>query len=407
MRNNYGKSHSTYECAICHGIANSLFSLAEVKDNVHLNKLRLEEGHIQERLQGLDPAAKELIDNNVRRIRRFAQFQLLMYRNMELKVDAGGVVLGQRVIPLDTVGVYAPGGRFPLLSSGLMTVVPAKVAGVRRIIAATPPGQSRPHPAVLYGLIAAGATEIYTIGGAQAIAAMAIGTSSVPKVDKILGPGNRYVNEAKKQLFGEVGIDLLAGPSEVLIFADDSANFDYVVYDLLAQAEHDPDARACLVTTSQQLAERVTQQMPSCIDTLETRDILKQSWQTHGSVVVVESVMEGIRYIDQYAPEHLELHLKNEVLRTAFMKLRNYGSIFLGASVPVVFSDKLIGPNSTLPTGKAAMYTGGLSVGAYLKIQTYQQVRNRRVKRALAKRAVIQSHFENLAGHEYSAKLRT
>ncbi len=287
-----------------------------------------------------------------------------------------------------------------------MTVIPAKVAGVKTIVVSTPPGTNRPHPATLYGMVAAGATDIFTIGGAQAIAAMAYGTKSVPKVEKIVGPGNRFVNEAKKQVFGEVGIDLLAGPSEVLVFADQSSVFEHVVFDLLAQAEHDPDARACLVTTSSELANKVNREISGYIENLETRDILKLSWNDHGRIVLVDSIQEGINCVNDYAPEHLELHLAKKNMPSAFKGLRNYGSIFLGDNTPVVFSDKLIGTNHVLPTGRSARYTGGLNVGTFLKILTYQDVRSKTARRVLAESAAMQSHIENLAAHAGSAELR-
>src|SRR5579875_297188 len=375
-------------------------------DGVKLEGLRLTQDEIDKMLRGLDSDVKHLIEVNARRIRRFAEFQLSMYKNMELKLDGGGTILGQKIIPLDSVGAYVPGGRYPLLSSPLMTIIPAKVAGVRRILATTPPGHDRPHPATLYGMMIAGATNIYTIGGAQAIAAMAYGSESVPRVDKIVGPGNRVVNEAKRQLFGEVGVDLLAGPSEVLVFADESARLEYVVLDLLAQAEHDPDARACLVTTSQELAKEVQRNIDLYIEKLDTREVLRVSWQNHGSIVIADSIQEGIEYINKYAPEHLELHLKKANLKKAFRDLRNYGSIFLGEDTPVVFSDKLIGTNHTLPTGGTARFSGGLSVGAYLKIVTYQRVSNLKSLRYLARRASTQSRIEHLAGHAASAEAR-
>ncbi|MEM3489616.1 MAG: histidinol dehydrogenase, partial [Nitrososphaerota archaeon] len=217
-------------------------------DQVKLDNVLFTKEEIASSIDLVPNEVKELIDTNISRIRKFAEFQLSMYKEMELEVDGGETILGQRVLPVESVGVYVPGGRFPLLSSALMAIVPAKVAGVERIIAATPPGKNRPDPSVIYGIVKSGANEILKAGGAQAIAAMAYGTESVKKVDKIVGPGNKYVNEAKRQVFGAVGIDLLAGPSEVLIIADETADPIKVGYDLLAQAEHDVAARSCLVT---------------------------------------------------------------------------------------------------------------------------------------------------------------
>ncbi|MEM3192601.1 MAG: histidinol dehydrogenase [Candidatus Parvarchaeota archaeon] len=375
-------------------------------DQVKLDNVLFTKEEIASSIDLVPNEVKELIDTNISRIRKFAEFQLSMYKEMELEVDGGETILGQRVLPVESVGVYVPGGRFPLLSSALMAIVPAKVAGVERIIAATPPGKNRPDPSVIYGIVKSGANEILKAGGAQAIAAMAYGTESVKKVDKIVGPGNKYVNEAKRQVFGAVGIDLLAGPSEVLIIADETADPIKVGYDLLAQAEHDVAARSCLVTTSAKLASDVEKKMDDLINSLSTKEILKVSWKQKGSIILSESLDDAIEYANSYAPEHLELHLSKESEKVAFRKLRNYGSLFLNEMTPVVFSDKLIGTNHILPTNAAARYTGGLSVGSFLKILTYQKVRGTNSLRYLSERAFKQSTIEGLAGHAKSAALR-
>lgn len=381
-------------------------SFTERFDGVKLKHLKLSHEEIDERLKLLDPDAKKLIDINHDRITRFARFQLSMYRDMEMNTDGGRTLLGHRVIPVDTAGIYVPAGRFPLLSASLMGIIPAKVAGVRRIVACTPPGEGKPHPAVLYGIVKAGATDIFTIGGAQAIAAMALGTETIPKVDKIAGPGNRFVNEAKRALFGKVGIDLLAGPSEVLVLADETAVAETVILDLLAQAEHDDDARACLVTTSEELATKVNSSIGRYIEALPTRDILKRSWETHGCIAYSPEIEKCIDFVNAYAPEHLELHLASGLLDSVYRKLTNYGSAFLGADVPVVLSDKLIGTNHVLPTMKASRYSGGLSVGSFLKVLTYQKLLNKSVSSMLAKSAKKQSDYESLSAHAASAELR-
>ncbi len=376
-------------------------------DGIDLKKFLLSDSEIEKKISNLEPSTKELIDTNISRIRKFAEFQMGMYKEMQLEVDGGGTVLGQRIIPIKAVGVYVPAGRFPLLSSALMGIIPAKVAGVKRIVAMTPPGKGRPDPAVLYGMLKAGADEIYTIGGIQAIAAMAYGTESIRPVDKIIGPGNKFVNEAKRQVFGRVGIDLLAGPSEVLILADESACTEKVVYDLLAQAEHDTAARSCLITNSRSLANDVIDKMEYYISTLETKEILKESWANKGSILLCDTINEAIEAANDYAPEHLELHLSQENKELAFSKLYNFGSLFMNEDTPVVFSDKLIGTNHTLPTNRAARYTGGLSVGAFIKILTYQEVIKKESLYNLADRAQRQSKLEGLAGHAKSAELRT
>ena len=376
-------------------------------DGIDIKKFILSGMEIEKRLSSLESTTRELIDTNISRIKKFAEFQMGMYKEMLLEVDNGGTVLGQRIIPISSVGVYVPAGRFPLLSSALMGIIPAKVAGVKRIVAMTPPGKQRPDPAVLYGMVRAGADEIYTIGGIQAIAAMAYGTESIKPVDKIIGPGNKFVNEAKRQVFGRVGIDLLAGPSEVLILADESACTEKVAYDLLAQAEHDTAARSCLITNSKSLAEDIAEKMEYYINTLETKEILKESWANKGSIILCDTIKEAIEAANEYAPEHLELHLSCENKELAFSKLHNYGSLFINEDTPVVFSDKLIGTNHTLPTNRAARYTGGLSVGAFIKILTYQEVIKKESLYNLADRAQKQSKLEGLAGHSKSAELRT
>lgn len=384
----------------------ALRKYTEKFDHVNLEKFKLSEEEINTITSKVPEETRELIDTNIERIRRFCEFQKSMYKDMEYVTDDGETILGQKIIPVESVGVYVPGGRFPLLSSALMGIIPSKVAGVKRIVAATPPGNERPHPAVLYGMVKAGATEILTVGGIQAIAALSYGTESVQKVDKICGPGNKFVNEAKRQVFGTVGIDLLAGPSEVLVIADESADEETVAYDLLAQAEHDVAARSCLVTTSKELAEGVRDNMGKYIDSLATKEILKESWEKFGSIVYCDTMDDAVVYTNSYAPEHLELHLNDSNTQFAFENLRNFGSLFLNDSTPVVFSDKLIGTNHTLPTQTAARYTGGLSVGAFLKILTYQKVSGKKALNDLSQRATKQSLVEGLAGHAKSAEIR-
>lgn len=381
-------------------------ALEKKYDNVEIDRFRLDKETITEIISRVPPNIKDIIDTNISRIEKFAKFQLSMYRNMELKTDGDATTLGQRVLPIENVGVYIPGGRYPLLSTPPMTIIPAKVAGCGRIVVCTPPGEHRPNPATLYGIVKAGATEIYTIGGAQAIAAMAYGSESLKHVDKIAGPGNAYVNEAKKQVFGKVGIDLLAGPSEILVLADETALEEEVMADLLSQAEHDPAARACLVTTSGKLANSVFEKMEKYINTLSTREILNKSWANHGIIALCDSLVEAIEYANNYGPEHLELHLKSSDIDFAFENLVNYGSIFLGHGIPAVFSDKLLGPNHTLPTRGASRYSGGLSVGSFIKILTYSSISRNDVRDMLARRVKTQSDFEGFAAKARSAELR-
>ncbi|WP_393971958.1 histidinol dehydrogenase [Oxyplasma meridianum] len=375
-------------------------------DKLQLEKFLLSKDEIENKIKNLNPKTKDLIDENITRITKFARFQLSMYRDMQIEVDGNETVLGQKIVPISSAGIYVPAGRFPLLSSALMGIIPAKVAGVKRIVAMTPPGENRPDIGVLYGIYKAGATEVYTIGGIQAIGALAYGTETIKPVDKIFGPGNKYVNEAKRQVFGEVGIDLLAGPSEVLIIADETANIDLVAYDLLAQAEHDIAARSCLVTTSREMALKLKNEMPKYIETLATREILRVSWKEKGSIIYCNNFDEALEYANNYAPEHLELHVSIKHREEAFEKLDNFGSLFMNQNTPVVFSDKLIGTNHTLPTNRASRYTGGLNVGAFLKVLTFQEVLGEVALKELSRRAFEQSKLEGLSGHAKSAELR-
>ncbi len=375
-------------------------------DKVNITDFRMEDSAIERIISQVPDKIKEIIDTNIKRIESFAKFQFSMYRNMEFVTDNGKTILGQKILPIENVGVYIPGGRYPLLSTPPMTIIPARVAGCKRIIACTPPGENRPNPATLYGIIKSGATEVYTIGGAQAIAAMAYGTETVKPVNKIAGPGNAYVNEAKKEVFGKVGIDLLAGPSEILVLADETAIEEEVMADLLSQAEHDPSARCCLVTISSELAHSIYDKMDAYINKLSTKEILKKSWLNHGIIALCDTMKEAVDYTNNYAAEHLELHLNAENSDFAFANLINYGSVFLDHGVPAVFSDKLLGPNHTLPTSGAAKYSGGLSVGNFLKILTYSKVTDDGVRDMLAHRVKIQSDYEGFGAKARAAELR-
>jgi len=365
--------------------------------------LRVGEEEIAERLTALSPSVKALIDRAVDRIEAFAEAQRQCLLPLEQSFG-DGIVMGHRVVPVESVGAYIPGGRFPLLSSGPMVVVPAKVAGTKRIVACSPANhEGGIHPAVLYGLVRSGATEIFAVGGAQAIAAMAYGTESIGAVDMIAGPGNRYVAEAKRQVFGQVGIDLIAGPSEVLVLADDTAQPALVAADLLAQAEHDPYARAILVTTSRRVADESMADVERTLDGFTSNSPARKSWPQMGEVVLADSLAEAVQVANDYAIEHLHVHLAAP--REVMDNLVNYGSLFLGADSSVVFSDKVSGTNHTLPTLRAARYTGGLWVGNFLKVMTHQEITG--AGRAfLAAHSTEQSTIEGLEGHRLSAALR-
>ncbi|MFD2924809.1 histidinol dehydrogenase [Halobacillus naozhouensis] len=365
--------------------------------------LKVDEDEIEKSISLLSSEVKELIERVVDRISTFAQAQLDCLSPFEQEFGPG-IRMGHKIIPIERVGAYVPGGRFPLLSSGPMVVAPAKVAGAKKIVACSPANyKGGIHPAVLYGLKCSGATHIYAIGGAQAIAAMAHGTESVPEVDIIGGPGNRFVAEAKRQVFGKVGIDLIAGPSEVLVFSDEKADPKKCAADLLAQAEHDPNARAILVSTSRSIAEQTIQEIKKYLKEFSSDSPAHESWLNMGEVIYTESLEEGINICNEIAIEHLHLHIKDS--RSIMDKFHNYGSIFLGQDSSVVFSDKVSGTNHTLPTQKAARYTGGLWVGNYVKVATHQEITGEGVE-YLSRHSTLQSEVEGLEGHRLSAAVR-
>lgn len=304
-------------------------------------------------------------------VRRFAEAQRASLTDFEIET-LPGVHLGQKNVPISAVGAYVPGGRYPLTASAHMTIVTAKVAGVQRIAACTPPIRGEVPAATVAAMSMAGADEIYLLGGVQAMAALAIGTETIGRVDLIAGPGNAYVAEAKRQLFGQVGIDLFAGPTEIMVIADDDADPFVVAVDLLSQAEHGPDSPAVLVTTSHEVARQAMEHIDAILPDMPTRDFAEPAWRDHGQVLVVESLDEAFAVADSFASEHVEVLTANP--RQALDKMTNYGALFLGEGTCVSYGDKVIGTNHTLPTKKAARYTGGLWVGKFLKTCTYQKV---------------------------------
>jgi len=333
----------------------------------------------------------------------FAERQRDTFSAMEIELQPG-VVLGQKLIPVSSVGAYVPGGRYPLVASALMSITTAKVAGVPRIVACSPPAPGGGiYPATLFAMVLSGADEIYCLGGAQALAAMAHGTESMKAVDMVIGPGNQYVAEAKRQIFGTVGIDLLAGPTEILVIADETADPEVVACDLLGQAEHGPTSPAILVTTSRALAEAVALECERQLPGLATQEVARQAWENNGELILVDGDEEAARVADEYAPEHLEVQTKN--LDWYLGRLRNYGSLFLGEEATVAYSDKTIGPNHILPTGRAARYTGGLWVGKFIKTVTYQRLS----RAASARVAPVVAHvcqIEGMLAHKATADLR-
>ncbi|MCS7478002.1 histidinol dehydrogenase [Umezawaea endophytica] len=352
----------------------------------------------------LPASLREALDAGADRTRRFAAMQRARLVDFEEEV-VPGVVCGQRFIPVDNVGAYLPAGRFPLLASAFMTVGVARVAGVRNVVSATPPSlNGRPHPAVLYAASITGADSVHAVGGVQALAAMAFGLLDGEPADVIVGAGNAYVAEAKRQLYGRVGIDVLAGPSEVAVIADDTADAALVASDLLAQAEHGPTSPASLATTSERLAREVPRQIEKQLAGLATRDIAGAAWRDHGSIYLVEDRETAAQVMNILAPEHLEVLAED--LDWWLEALRNYGSLFLGTWSTVVYADKgMSGTNHVLPTARGARHTGGLSVAGFLKQVTYQRA-TRESTRAQAEPTVAVSDFEALVGHRDSAQLR-
>ena len=336
-------------------------------------------------------------------VRVMAQRQLESLTDFELET-LPGVFLGQKNVPIEAAGVYIPGGKYPLLASAHMTIITAKVAGVERVAACTPLIQGEVPDATVAAMAMAGADEIYLLGGIQAVAAMAIGTETIAPVAMLAGPGNAFVAEAKRQLFGEVGIDLFAGPTEVLIVADENADAFIVAVDLLSQAEHGPDSPAVLITTSEELGRRVIAFVDEILVDMPTRDYAQPAWRDWGAVHVVDSLDEAYRLADEYAYEHVQILTASP--REALEKMHNYGALFLGEGTCVSYGDKVIGTNHVLPTRGAARYTGGLWVGKYLRTVTYQEVRNIESSALLGELCGRASRVERFEGHARSGDVR-
>jgi sulfopropanediol 3-dehydrogenase len=368
-------------------------------DKVDVAAFEVTDEERAEALRNLDPQTRQDTEFAIERVRAFAQAQLGTILPLEIEA-LPGLNLGHRVIPIETVGAYVPGGRYPLLSAPIMTIVPAKVAGCEKVIACLPPTA---HPAMIAGCHLSGADRIFRIGGAQAIAAMAYGTQTVPAVDKIVGPGNAFVNEAKRQVFGPVGIDQLAGPSEIFVVSDETGDPEMIAVDLLAQAEHDIRTRVGLITTSRELAGATLAEVERQLQNLSTANVAGPAWRDYGEIAVCADEEGMIAYSDFIAAEHLQVHTRDP--HATAKKLRNYGSLFIGPLSSVVYSDKCCGTNHTLPTMGAGRYTGGLWVGSYVKVCTHQWLDERGVA-AVAPPACRQSESEGLEGHRRAAAFR-
>jgi sulfopropanediol 3-dehydrogenase len=336
-------------------------------------------------------------------VRNFARRQRETMLDLEVETMPG-VTLGHRHIPVNSIGCYVPGGRYPMVASAHMSIVTAKVAGVKRIIACAPPHKGGPHPAIVAAMHFGGADEIMVLGGVQAIAAMALGTDTVAPVDMIVGPGNAYVAEAKRQLFGRVGIDLLAGPTETLVIADDSVDGELCATDLLGQAEHGPTSPAVLLTNSEKLAKETMSEVERLLTILPTADAAGQAWRDYGEVIVCDSVDEMVAEADRIASEHVQVMTRDP---DYFLnRMTNYGALFLGPRTNVAFGDKVIGTNHTLPTKKNARFTGGLWVGKFIKTCTYQKVTTDAASATVGEYCSRLCVLEGFLGHAEQANIR-
>ncbi len=363
---------------------------------------RLSSAEIQGLIDSLPSQVIEDIKFAQAQIRRFAEVQRAALRDVEVET-LPGVRLGHKNIPVASVGCYVPGGRYPMVASAHMSVLTAKVAGVKRVAACTPPLNGVPPAATVAAMALGGADEIYLLGGIQAVAAMALGTSSIPAVDMLVGPGNAFVAEAKRQLFGRVGIDLLAGPTETLIIADDTADAEMCATDLLGQAEHGPTSPAILLTTSAKIANEIQAEIDRQLARLATADIAGVAWRDHGQVILCDTDEEMVAEADRIASEHVQVLTREP--RWFLDRMTNYGSLFLGKETNVAYGDKVIGTNHTLPTKRAARYTGGLWVGKFLKTVTYQEV-SAEATAMIGEYCSRLCAIENFAAHKEQADLR-
>jgi sulfopropanediol 3-dehydrogenase len=376
--------------------------LSEAFDKFSPPRFRLSQAEIDSLIREVPEDQLKAIRFTLEQVRTFAKAQRATLQDLEIQT-LPGVTLGHKHIPMNAVGCYIPGGRYPMLASAIMSVATAKVAGVRRVIAATPPKDGKPYAATVATMHLAGADEIYVLGGIQAVGAMALGTETIESVDMLVGPGNAYVAEAKRQLYGRVGIDLFAGPTEILVVADDTADVEMVATDLLGQAEHGVNSPAILLTNSAKLARDLEGEIDNQLKTLATADVAGQAWRDYGQIILVETDEELVGLADQIASEHVEILTKNPEYFLEHMT--NYGSLFLGKETNVAYGDKAIGTNHILPTNRAARYTGGLWVGKFLKTVTYQKC-TEEASVIIGENCAKICEIEGFAGHKRQATLR-
>jgi len=381
----------------------ALREISERFDKWNPTSFRLSPQEIEACLAQLSRRNLDDIEFAQAQVRNFAQIQRSTIKDIEAET-LPGVVLGQKNIPVDSVGCYVPGGKYPLVASAHMSVVTAKVAGVSRVIAASPPYHGKPSPAVVAAMHLGGADEIYCMGGVQAIAAMALGTESIEPVSMIVGPGNAFVAEAKRQLYGRVGIDLIAGPTETLVLADDTVDGEICATDLLGQAEHGFNTPAILLTTSEKLAHETMAEVVRLLAILPTAELAAVAWRDFGEVIVCDSMQEMVGEADRIASEHVQVMTRDPEY---FLKnMKNYGALFLGPRTNVAYGDKVIGTNHTLPTGKAARYTGGLWVGKFIKTCTYQKVLTDQASAEIGEYCSRLCVLEGFYGHAEQANIR-
>jgi sulfopropanediol 3-dehydrogenase len=364
---------------------------------------KLSKVEIEGIIASVSPRTIEDIKFAQTQIRNFATHQKNALQDIEVET-LPGVFLGHKNVPVNSVGCYIPGGRYPMVASAHMSVLTAKVAGVKRVLAFTPPIQGKIPTETVTAMHMAGADEIYLLGGVPAIAAMALGTESIEKVDMIVGPGNAYVAEAKRQLFGKIGIDLLAGPTETLVIADETSDAEICATDLLGQAEHGPSSPAILLTNSEKLGLETIKEVERQLKTLPTADVASVSWRDYGQVIVVDSIDEMVAEADRIASEHVQVMTANP--RYFLEKMTNYGALFLGKYTNVAYGDKVIGTNHTLPTKHGAKYTGGLWVGKFMKTCTYQEIRTPEASVMIGEYCSRLCEIENFAGHKEQADIR-
>ncbi|WP_213810869.1 histidinol dehydrogenase [Jeotgalicoccus sp. WY2] len=377
--------------------------LSEQFDKWSPESFRLSDGQIQDIADQIPEQTKTDIAFAQGNIRKFAEAQKGSMKDIEVEMEPG-IILGHKNIPVDSVGCYVPGGRYPMVASAHMSVLTAKVAGVSRVIACTPPINGEIPKETVYAMHKAGADEIYILGGIQAMGAMALGTENIESTDMIVGPGNAFVAEAKRQLFGKVGIDLLAGPTEVMVIADETSDPEMIATDLLGQLEHGPTSPGVLITISKDIADKTVEEIERQLKILETGEVARESWEEYGQIILVENNEEALKIADELAYEHVEILTEDEDYFLDNMK--NYGALFVGPRTNVAFGDKVIGTNHTLPTKQAAKYTGGLWVGKFIKNVTYQRITSDEKSVKIGEYAARLCELENFAGHAEQGLLR-